>query len=251
MQEQVAIVVGGGGGIGAAIARRLVDEGYRTVIADLNVDRAKAVAAALPGDGHEATGIDVTREESIAEVFDAIEARSPANVLVIASGGPVVHLGLGINVSTMSMTDWKRTVDVNLTGVFACVTKFAQLRLAKPLNQARIVIIGSSAGNTSGPGTDIAYVSAKAGIFGFVRQAAFELAPANITVNVVAPGPVGTEEFIRNTNEQIRAGMASFIPLKRLASPEEIAGSVAYLVSPEASYMTGASIDINGGSHMR
>lgn len=251
MQKQTAIVVGGGGGIGAAVSRRLASDGYRVVVADINQERAQAVLATLAGEGHEAAQVDVTDEASIARAFDAVEAASPASVLVVASGGPVVHLAMGANVATISMSDWKKTVDVNLTGVFACVTKFAQLRLAKPVDQSRIVIVGSAAGHTSGPGTDIAYVSSKAAVFGFVRQAAFELASANITVNVVAPGPVGTEEFMRNTNEQIRAGIASFVPLKRLATTEEVAGSVAYLVSPEGSYITGASIDINGGVNMR
>lgn len=251
MENRRAIVVGGAGGIGAAVCRRLASEGYRVVVADLNAERAQEVMASLDGDGHGSSLIDVTSEESIAAAFDAVEASDPAAILVVASGGPIVHLAMGVNVGTMTMSDWKRTIDLNLTGVFACVARFAQLRLANRLDQSRIVIIGSAAGLAGGAGTDIAYVSAKAAVFGFVRQAAYELAGVNITVNVVAPGPVETAEFIRNTNEQIRAGVASVVPLKRLASPEEVGGSVAYLVSPEASYVTGASIDINGGVHMR
>lgn len=251
MESRRAIVVGGAGGIGGAICRRLASEGYRVVVADFSLERAREVLASLAGEGHEVSHIDVTSEESVGAAFDAVEASSPASILVVASGGPVVHLARGVNVATMTMSDWKRTIDLNLTGVFACVAKFAQLRLANPLDQSRIVIIGSAAGLSGGAGTDIAYVSSKAAVFGFVRQSAYELALANVTVNVVAPGPVETAEFIRNTNEQIRAGVASVVPLKRLATPEEVGGSVAYLVSPEASYITGASIDINGGVHMR
>lgn len=251
MENRRAIIVGGAGGIGSAICRRLSSEGYRLIVADFNLERAQDVVSSLPGEGHELSHIDITSEDSVSAAFEGVEASSPASILVIASGGPVVHLARGVNVATMAMSDWKRTIELNLTGVFFCVTKFARLRLANPLDQSRIVIVGSSAGLTRGPGTDIAYVSAKAAVFGFARQCAYELAPANITVNVVAPGLVETAEFIRNTNEQLRAGFASIIPLERLAGPEEIGGSVAYLVSPEASYITGASIDINGGVHMR
>jgi NAD(P)-dependent dehydrogenase (short-subunit alcohol dehydrogenase family) len=91
----------------------------------------------------------------------------------------------------------------------------------------------------------------KTAIFGFARQAAYELAGAQVTVNVVAPGPVGTAEFFRNTTEQIRAGIASASLFNRLATPEEVGAAVMYLLSPDASYITGASIDVNGGIHMR
>lgn len=251
MENRRAIVVGGAGGIGGAICQRLATEGYRIVVADVNVERAQEVLASLAGDGHEATQIDITSEEAVAATFGAVEASDPASILVIASGGPVVHLARGVNVATIDMSDWKRTIDLNLTGVFCCVNQFARLRLANALEHSRIVIIGSAAGLSGGPGTDIAYVSAKAAVFGFARQAAYELSHANITVNVVAPGPVETPEFIRNTNEQIRAGISSFVPLKRPATPEEVGGGVAYLLSAEASYITGASLDINGGVHMR
>ena len=139
----------------------------------------------------------------------------------------------------------------NLTGVFSCVQKFAQQRAAVPLELSRIVIIGSSVGFSAGSGTDIAYVSSKAALFGFSRQVACELAPLKITVNTVAPGPVETPEFMRKTSPQMRAGLSSLPLVKRLALPDEIAASVAYLVSPEASYVTGSVIDINGGSHLR
>lgn len=246
-----AIIVGGAGGIGSDVARKLASEGYRLVIADFNRDRAREVLDGLEGEGHEIAGLDITSPESVSIAFDGVEASAPASILVVASGGPVVHLGQGANVATMALSDWDKTLALNLTGVFNCIQKFAQLRMANPLEHSRIVIVGSAAGLMAGNGTDIAYMVSKTALFGLARQAAFELASANVTVNVVAPGPVGTPEFFRNTNDQIRAGIASLSLFNRLATPEEVSAGVLYLVSPEASYITGATLDINGGIHMR
>ncbi|WP_066552938.1 SDR family NAD(P)-dependent oxidoreductase [Croceicoccus bisphenolivorans] len=250
-ERRRAIVVGGAGGLGSEICRKLASEGHRVVIADFDLARAQALLPTLDGAGHVAVHIDVTKDELVDSVFEAEEANAPLGILVIASGGPVVHLGQAVNVATMAIADWERTLSLNLTGVFRCIQKFAQLRMASPVEDARIVIVGSAAGLVAGNGTDVAYSVSKAALFGLARQAAFELASAGITVNVVAPGPVGTEEFHRNTNEQIRAAIASKSVLNRLATPEEVAGGVMYLLSPAASYVTGATIDINGGIHMR
>lgn len=245
------IVVGGAGGIGGDVSRRLAASNYRVVIADFNVDRAQDVLATLDGDGHEAIAIDVTDAGTIDAAFAGVEAAAPAQALIVASGGPVVHLGQGVNIATMAIADWEKTLSLNLTGVFACVQAFARLRIANPIDDARIVILGSAAGLMPGSGTDVAYGVSKAAIFALARQAAYELASAKITVNVVAPGPVITPEFLHNTTEQIRAGIASQSVLKRLATPDEVSASIAFLLSPEASYITGSTIDINGGIHMR
>jgi NAD(P)-dependent dehydrogenase (short-subunit alcohol dehydrogenase family) len=225
--------------------------GHRVVVADYNLERAREVLQTLVGDGHCVFEVDVTSAKSIGAAFDAVEADAPASILVIASGGPIVHLGQAVNIATMALSDWERTLALNVTGVFTCVQKFAQLRLANPIEQSRVVILGSAAGLVAGNGTDIAYMVSKTAIFGLARQAAFELAAAKVTVNVVAPGPVGTPEFYRNTNEHIRGAIASQSLFNRLATPEEVSGGVMFLLSPEASYITGATLDINGGIHMR
>jgi NAD(P)-dependent dehydrogenase (short-subunit alcohol dehydrogenase family) len=233
------------------VARALAGEGYRLVVADFNLDGARGVLAGLAGEGHQATFVDVRQPEAIAQAFDEVEANDPANILVIASGGPVVHLGEDARLTTMAPSDWDKTLALNLTGVFNCVQKFAQLRKSRPLASSRIVIVGSAAGLAAGNGTDIAYSVAKAALFALSRQAAFELASLDMTVNVVAPGPVTTPEFFRNTNEQIRAGVASLSLFNRLATPDEVSAAVLYLVSSEAGFITGSTIDINGGLHMR
>jgi NAD(P)-dependent dehydrogenase (short-subunit alcohol dehydrogenase family) len=249
-ENRGAIVVGGAGGIGSDICRKLASQGYRVVVADFNLEGARDVLAGLEGAGHHVAQLDITRPDSVSAAFDAIEARDPASVLVIASGGAVIHLGQRVNVATIAKADWDKTIELNLTGVFCCVQKFGQQRLAAPLEHSRIIIIGSAAGEVAGNGTDIAYSTSKSALLGLTRQAAFDLAPAGITVNNVAPGPVGTPEFFRNTNEQIRAGIASLTALKRLAIPEEVSAGVAYIASREAAYITGSTLAINGGVHM-
>lgn len=249
-ENRAAIVVGGAGGIGAAIGHRLAADGYGVVIADQDADRARTVAASLSGEAHSCAQLDVTDEQDVHQVFDRIEATRPAAVLVIASGGPQADLSTRPTIATMSTSDWHSTVELNLTGVFYAVRKFAQLRLAHPLENSRIITIGSGSAQVPQAVIDVSYVAAKGGVFSLSRQAAFDLAPAGITVNVVAPGLVGTPAFLRNTTEPVRAEAAAATLFNRLATPEEVAAGVAYLASPDAAYVTGATLDINGGLHM-
>ena len=250
IEDRRVIVVGGAGGIGSDICRKLASQSYRVVVADSNVNAARQVLADLEGGGHDVVQLDVTDADSVHAAFDTVEASGPASVLVIASGGPVVHLGQRVHVATIRKDDWDRTVALNLTGAFCCVQQFARLRTVAPIEHSRIIIIGSAAGEVAGNGTDIAYSASKAALLGLTRQAAFDLASAGITVNNVAPGPVGTPEFFRNTNDQIRSDIASLTALGRIATPQEVSAGVAYIASREAACVTGATLAINGGVHM-
>lgn len=251
-QNRNAIVVGGAGGIGESVCRRLAHDGYRVTVADVQLDAAQAVLRSLDGEGHEAVQIDVTDDSSVELAFDGVEARSPAAVLVIAHGGPLIVMkGPGLpSVATMTPAEWTKSIAYNLTGFFLCMRKFSQQRLAHPLEHSRIINLSSGVGQSPTPGLDLSYGTAKAAIIGLTRQAAFELAHAGITVNSVAPGPVGTAKFFQETDARFVAAVESVIPLKRIGLPEEIAAGVAYLASPDASYITGTTLDINGGSHM-
>jgi NAD(P)-dependent dehydrogenase (short-subunit alcohol dehydrogenase family) len=245
-----AIVVGGAGGLGSAICRRLAADGYRIAAADLNLEGAQDVVGSLPGDGHQAVRLDVTSDAEIDAVFDAVEARYPISVLVVTSGGLVSDPRTRSSFSAMTTPDWRRTIAYNLDGMFFCMRKFAQLRLANPLPDGRIITMASGAGQFAGTPTDMGYVASKAAVIGMTRQAALELARVGVTVNTIAPGPIGTPEFNRNTTEQIRAAAAGVTVVNRLGTPEEIARGVSFLASPDQSYVTGTTLDINGGSHM-
>ena len=248
-EDRAAIVVGGAGGIGSAISRRLAAEGYSVTVADRDVVHAKEVAASFDGEGHRVTEIDILDQASVGAAFDAIEARGPAAVLVIASGGPLADLSKHPTVTTLSPADWRATIEYNLTGVFLVIQKFAQLRTASPLEHSRIVTISSTSGQIAQSVIDIAYASSKAGIFGLSRQAAHDLAGVGVTVNTIAAGVTGTPAFMQNTGPEVRAGAVAGTLFKRLATPEEIAAGVAYLSSRDAAYITGTILDINGGNH--
>jgi NAD(P)-dependent dehydrogenase (short-subunit alcohol dehydrogenase family) len=224
-------------------------EGYRVTVADRDIALARELAASLDGKGHSATDVDILDQVSVSSAFDASEARDPAAVLAIASGGPLADLSKRPTVATLSPADWRATVEYNLTGVFLLIQKFAQLRIARPLEHSRIVTISSTSGQIVQSVIDVAYASSKAGIFGLSRQAAHDLAGVGVTVNTIAAGVVGTPAFMRNTGPEVRAGAAAGTLLKRIATPEEIAAGVAYLCSRDAAYVTGTILDINGGSY--
>jgi NAD(P)-dependent dehydrogenase (short-subunit alcohol dehydrogenase family) len=247
-EDRAAVVVGGAGGIGSAISRRLASEGYRVTIADRDLESGRAIVAELEGEGHSAVAVDILDETSIAAALDEAEAAAPIAVLVVAAGGPLADLSTRPTVATLSPADWRATLDFNLTGVFLVVQKFAQLRTARPVEHGRVVTISSTSGQIPQSVIDIAYASSKAALFGFSRQVAFDLAGIGVTSNTVAAGVVGTPAFMRNTSPEVRAGASAGTLAERLATPEEVAAGVSYLVSREGGYVTGTVIDINGGS---
>lgn len=249
-ENRGAIVVGGAGGIGSAICQRLASEGYQVTVADYNLESAQNVARSLEGAGHQAVRIDVTDPTEVDAAFDGIEAGHPASVLVVATGGLLAIPAPGAKFSNMTTELWNGSIAYNLNGMFFCMRKFGALRIAKPIEHARIITITSGAGQFGGTPTDMAYVASKAALIGMTRQAAYDLVGVGVTVNTIAPGPIGTPEFMRNTNEQIRAAAAGVTIMDRLGTTEEIAAGVAFLAAKEASYITGTTLDINGGAHM-
>lgn len=249
-EDRTAIIIGGAGGIGAAVCERLASEGYRIVVADLNISQAKEVAVRLAGIGHRAVKLDTMDPDKVGACFDAIEAESPAAVMVVLTGGTFPGGPLMPDIAEMDLQRWELTIKLNLSSVFYCLRKYAQLRFAQPLNDMRVVTFSSGVAQMAGGKTDIAYVAAKAGIIGMDRQVAVDLGRIGCTVNTVAPGPISTPLFHEHISTENKEELARMTVLNRVGTPDEVAHGVSFLVSREASNITGTTLDINGGIHM-
>jgi 3-oxoacyl-[acyl-carrier protein] reductase len=238
----VAVITGGGAGIGEAIARRLSGDGLAVVIADLDGNRADEIATEISAHGGQAAGrqVNVSTAESVAALFEWLtHDLGRCDVLVNNAG-----IATTAPVSELSLEQWNSTIAVNVTGALL-MTQHA-IPLMKKGGWGRIVNISSISGVRASAGR-IAYGTSKAAIIGLTRQLAIELAPDNITVNSVAPGPVDTATARAVHTERTRQSYLRLIPMKRFGRPEEIAAAVSFLCSEDASYITGHTIPVDGG----
>lgn len=234
--QRVALVIGGGQGIGKAIAERFAREGDRVVVADLPSGQAGAVAAAV---GARALDVDVTDEASVIALFDNVMANE-GRIDVVANAAGILRLGT--NLVDVSLADWKAVLDVNLTGSFLCTREGA--RRMRPHSDGSIVIISSGAATIANQ-NQVAYNSSKAGLAHFVRSAAIDLCETGIRVNAVAPGPIESPMTRAFTPERL-AYMAAGVPVGRLGRPEEVASAAYFLASPEAGYISGEILAVDG-----
>lgn len=249
---RIALLTGGARGIGAAIARRLAEDGLTVLIADVEVDAARATAASLPGKGHEAFRLDVSLEAEVESLFDRIEAeRGAISVLICNAGILILPGGQRPPIWDTPLEDWEKTHAINTRGTFLCSRAYLRHRLKTPVKDGRIVTLGSVAAQLGGYRSSSAYISSKSGVLGFTKAAAREAAPLGITVNSVAPGVIDAPMLRLSLAPEGDAAMAGAIPLNRLGTPEDVASAVGYLVSPAAGYLTGVTIDVNGGYRMQ
>lgn len=243
LSGRVAIVTGASRGIGRAVARQLAARGAH-VIAAARGDHARAVADEIVADGKraEAIALDVT-EPGAAEkaVADAIARHGRVDILVNNAGIARDQLLL-----RMKREDWDAVLATNLTAAFA----LTQAVLKPMIRQrgGRVICIGSVVGQSGNAG-QANYAASKAGLIGFAKAVALEVASRGVTVNVVAPGLVETD-MTRGMTDSARAEWASKIPLRRLGTPDDIASAVCFLASDEASYITGQVLAVNGGIYM-
>lgn len=244
LSEKVAIVTGGGGGIGRAISLRLARAGARVVVSDIDGIQGERVVKEAGEQGGEAIALraDVTRAQQVEEMVQrSLEAFGTIDILVnnAGYGRPIPSL------LDLTEEEWDRSIALNLKSVFLCSRAVLKVLLAK--KAGKIVNISSLAGRSTSTIAGADYTAAKAGVLGFTRHLARELAPYGIQVNAVCPGPTDTRLVRGELSQSEIDAIAGRIPMRRLGNPEDVAGAVAFLVSTDADYITGVALDVNGG----
>jgi len=241
---KVAIVTGAGRGIGEAIARLFAAEGARVVVNGRTEAHVRRVASDIAGSGGAAHGIvaDIGSPEGVqALVRGTVERFGAIDVLVHNAGIYPIQ-----TVEEMEEGDWSEVLEVNLTSAFR-LTK-ACLPHLKQRTNGRLLFTSSVTGNRTGVGGLAHYGASKAGLNGFIRAVAIEVAPYGITVNGVEPGLVLTPGAEAATTPEEREAMARFVPLKRWGTPMDVAHAMLYLASEGAAYVTGQTIIVDGGA---
>ncbi|MDO8544866.1 MAG: glucose 1-dehydrogenase [Opitutaceae bacterium] len=242
LHDKVALITGAGQGIGREIALRFMKEGARVIVADLNEQRASAVAAEIAAAGGNALGleIDVTRPAMISAVIaETLRRYSRLDVLVNNAG-----IGSNEPVLELSLEEWERNLRVNLTGTFLCAQAAARVMVKQ--GGGRIINIASISGQRGGVGR-AAYGAAKAGVIQLTRVMAVELAPLGVGVNAISPGPIDTEQSRGTHTPDTRRAYLDRIPLKRYGRGAEIAAAAVFLASDDSSFVVGHILNVDGG----
>jgi sorbitol-6-phosphate 2-dehydrogenase len=256
LKDRVAIVTGGGQGLGAAICRRLAAEGAAVAVADLNLEAAEEVARGLDQASRAlAIRADVTREPEVAEMVERTEAGLGALDLMVANAGILrTH-----EITGFPLEAWQRVLDVNLTGYFLCAREAA--RVMVPRRRGVIIQINSKSGK-KGSFRNSAYAASKFGGIGLTQSLALDLAPYGIRVNAICPGNLLDSPLWQNqlfeeyaarwgiTPEEVRQKYVEQVPLGRPCTYDDICNVLVFVASDEAAYMTGQAVNVTGGQQM-
>ena len=244
LENEVALVTGASRGIGAAIALSLAGAGAKVIGTATSAEGAAKITAALKEKGYAGHGavLDAGSPASIDALMAGLDQGGQSPTILI-NNAAITRDTLLLR---MKPEDWDAVIATNLTAVFR-LCKASVRRMMKE-RRGRIVNLTSVVGLTGNAG-QVNYAAAKAGLLGFTKSLAKELASRNITVNAVAPGFIDTD-MTRALNEGQRTALLSQIPLARLGTPEDVAAAVLFLVSPQSSYITGETLHVNGGMFM-
>jgi 3-oxoacyl-[acyl-carrier protein] reductase len=244
LANELALVTGASRGIGRAIALELGRRGARVVGTATGEAGVRGIDACLAEAGVQGFGtqLDVSSAASVEACFKDLEARAGTPSILVNNAG-VTRDGLLVR---MSAEDWQTVIETDLTAVYR--TCKAVLRGMMKARRGRIVNIASVVGVMGNAG-QANYAAAKAGMIGFTKSLAREVGSRGITVNVVAPGFIATD-MTDALGEAARSALLAQVPLGRLGSPEDIAHAVAFLASPQAGYVTGETLHVNGGMYM-
>ena len=247
LSGRVAVVTGGAQGIGAATARAFAAQKARVAVLDIDGAGAKKVADAIAGGGGQAIAIhvDVTDEQAVARAIEGVVTEfGGLDVLINCAGG----YGRLATIEDMPIEEWDRTIALNLRSVFL-VSKAAIPHL-KRSKAGRIINVSSIPGRQVTVASSPAYGSAKAGVIQLTRFLAQQLGPDGITANAIAPITTLTPRVAALRTEAEIERIASLVPLKRLAEPEDHAQAMLFLASDAAAYLNGVTLDVNGGRVM-
>ena len=239
MESKSALVTGASRGIGSAIAEKLADQGFFVIGTATTAAGAEQISKDL-GDRGCGLKLLVQDQHSVEVMVEELATLEVGSPLILVNNAAITRDNLMLR---MSAEEWQDVVDTNLSGAFR-VTK-ALLRNMVKARWGRIINVGSVVGRLGNPG-QANYVASKAGLEGFTRSLALEVASRGITVNLLAPGLIETDMTAELTNEQ-RDAMLTRIPLGRMGQANDIAGAAAFLSSDDGAYITGQTLHINGG----
>ncbi|MDZ4763963.1 MAG: SDR family NAD(P)-dependent oxidoreductase [Chloroflexota bacterium] len=242
IENRTVIVTGAARGIGAATARRMVEEGARVAIVDIDMDEAQQVATEI-GSSAYAFQCDVSQPSAVETlVRDVVKQFGGVDILVNNAG-----ICPRVSIEEMTESLFDKLININLKSVFFLSRAAAEAM--KEHKWGRIVNLSSTGGRVGGIYNATVYGATKAGILAMTKSFARHYAPYNILVNAVAPGAVETRMMTVLADDTLQ-GVINNAPLKRLADPTEIANTIVFLSSEQASWMTGATLDVNGGTLM-
>lgn len=243
LSGKVALVTGGSRGIGKAIAISLAEQGahvFATATSEQGVVKINTMFKELSLQG-QGIALNICEDESIMQAVESVKAASEhGRIDILVNNAAITSDNLFLR---MKDEEWQKVIDTNLNSVFkltkACIKEMLKARWGRIINISSIVGVTGNAGQPN-------YAASKAGIIGFTKSVAQELASRGITANCVAPGFIDTD-MTRVLNEKQQQAILASIPAKRMGEPEEIASTVAFLASPSAAYITGQTLHVNGG----
>lgn len=242
LSGQVALVTGGSRGIGKSICEFLARDGARIAVVARDTARAESTAAGLPGEGHKGYSCDVADSAAVDALIKQVEADlGPLDILVNNAGVTADNLLVRIDDAA-----WDKVLDTNLKGAFNMIRAASRGMMRR--RQGRIINITSVVGLTGNKG-QANYSASKAGLIGLTKSVAKELASRSVLCNAVAPGFIETE-MTANLGEDAKTALMQQIALQRLGSGDDVAGAVRFLAGPDASYITGQVIVVDGGMVM-
>ncbi|MGN6607044.1 MAG: 3-oxoacyl-ACP reductase FabG [Jatrophihabitans sp.] len=250
VQDRVALVTGGGQGIGEGIAHRLAAGGAKVGVLDLNLDNATTVAEAIKAEGGQAIALsaDVSKRDQVQAAVDQLVGEFGGLHILVNNAG-VIRDNL---LFKMTDEDWTLVMEVHLRGAFLC-SQIAQKHMGDA-GFGRIISMSST--SATGNRGQANYSTAKMGLQGFTKTLAIELGPRGITANAIAPGFIetamtkATAERIGTTIDQMRDAVASTVPVRRGGVPADIANAVAFFAAEESGYVTGQVLYVDGGSEL-